>query len=160
VQRADEELAEADDAPGNAAQMVVNVAEVRVERGRDDLEVAASELIDRSRQRHHGSVEVERLALEPVDTLGGVKAVGREDLLLDLLDVAVDAIGSLLVVVDDVVEDDVEHRGRAMREEVRTVFDRARTSASGEGPWRTVMTNVGWTNKSSSPTSMTSSESM
>ena len=65
-----------------------------------------------------------------------------EDLLLDLLDVVVDPGDDRRVVVDDLVEDRPDDRGRAGPEQVRVLLEApARAGCSSlASPWRTAIT--------------------
>ncbi len=118
-----EQLPKAGDPSLHPLQMVVDVAEVLMERSRDRFEAAAGDLVDGLGKRSDGSVEVEDLALELVDPLDRIGRVGREDLSLDLLDVGVDALGGTFVAVDDVVDDRVEHHPGAVLQEVGPLLD-------------------------------------
>jgi len=78
-------------------------------------------------------VELDHLALQQVDALGRVGAGVREDLPLDLLDVLVEPVDDRLVVVDDPVEDGVQHRPRAEAEQVGPALDLLADVAEGAG---------------------------
>ena len=123
LQRAREQVAEALDPAGDAQQVVVDVAEVRAQLRVDEVVLAAREPVDRGAERHDRAVEVEHLALHRVDPLGRVRAVGREHVVLDLLDVGLDRLHHRLVVVDDPVDDRVQHGAGAEPQQVRPALD-------------------------------------
>ena len=88
-------------------------------------------------------MEQQDLALERVDALGGVALLRREDLLLDVGDVVADALDDVHVVVDDAVDDRVQHGAGPWRRRSGRFSSRSRTSCSPLAcPWRTVMTNA------------------
>ena len=109
--------------PVDALQVVVDVAEVIVELARDRFEAAFADLVDGFEQRGDDPVEVEGLALEPVDLLDRVGPLGGEDLALDCLDLAVERLGDVAVIVDHVVEDRVEDDAGAVGEQVGAMLD-------------------------------------
>ena len=111
MQRGREQLPEAVHLRHDPQQVVVDVPDVAAQLLVDHREVTAREPVHGGRQWGDGAVEVEHLALEPVDPLGRVQLpVVAEHLLLDLLDVGVDALDDGLVVVHDPVEDRVQDR--------------------------------------------------
>ena len=87
----------------------MHVAEVGLELAACELELAAREPAERACERSDRAVKLEYLALEAEDSLGRVGPFRREDLLLDLLDVALEPVRDRAVVVDDLVHDRVEH---------------------------------------------------
>ena len=85
-------------------------------------------------------MELDHLALEEVDALGRVEAL-LEDLVLDLLDVVLDARDDREVVVDDLVEDRPDDRRGPALEQVRALLESpARGTSSLASPWRTAIT--------------------
>ena len=78
------------------------------------------ELLHRAQQRGHRPLELQHLALELVDParVGRVRRSRREDVGLDLVDVALQAVDDGQVVVDDLVGDGVQHRGGALGEQL------------------------------------------
>ena len=81
------------------------------------------ERLERPDQRLDGAMELDHLAAEEVDPLGGVDVAGGEHLALDLGDVVVDARGHRLVVVDDLVEDRPGRRSGPDVDEVGTPLE-------------------------------------
>ena len=71
----------------------------------------------------------------------GLRAPGREELLLHLVDVRLEALDRGHVVVDHAVEDRVQHRAGAVPEVLwdRSPAPRARALSELASPWRTVM---------------------
>src|SRR3954453_17712546 len=124
LERAAEQLAEAVDPARDPHEVVVHVAEVVAHLRRDQVEVAAREAVDGRREGPDRTLHLEHLALEAVDALRRVRGVVGEDLLLDLLDVDLEALHRRLVVVDDAVDDRVEHRAGPAAQEVGPPLDR------------------------------------
>ena len=100
--------------------------------------------MQRHGQRQHRPAELGDLPLELVDALGVVVVVAAEDLVLDLVDVLVDGDDGVLVAVDHEVGGPVEHRRRAVHEQVGPPrSSSARTwPKHGLSPWRTVTTKL------------------
>src|SRR5215204_4931513 len=94
---------------------------------------AVDQAVERLGERGGRLVELDHLALEQVDALGRVAALVGEDLGLDLLDVLVEAVDHRLVVVDDPVEDRVQHRPGAEAEQVGPALDPLADVAEGAG---------------------------
>src|ERR671922_2482062 len=105
-------------------QVVVDVAEVGAHLRVNLLVVALREPVDRLHQRRRGAVELEHLALQPVDPLGRIRAVLREDLVLDLLDVLAEAVERRAVVVHHAVHDGVKHRARPVLQQLGVGLER------------------------------------
>ena len=114
LQRAREEVAHGVELLARADEVVVDVAEVVADLGMDQLVVTPGQPLDRLDERGRGLPEAEHLALEPVDALRRVHAVAGEELLLDLLDVMLEALDRREVIVDDAVEDRVQDSARAV----------------------------------------------
>ncbi len=72
---------------------------------------------------HHGAPELQHLALELIDALAVLGAVGREHRLLDLCDVVVELGDDRLVVVDDPVHDRVQDRARSPPQQLGAALD-------------------------------------
>ncbi len=68
-------------------------------------------------------LEVDDLARELVDALREIRAALAEQLVLDLVDVVLQAAGHGVVLVDDLVEDRVEHRLGTAREQVGVLLE-------------------------------------
>jgi hypothetical protein len=98
--------------------VVVHVPEVRLQDRRDVGDRAALHAVERREQRVHRAVEVGHLAAQGVDPLGR-RDGAREHGLLNLLDVALEALDDRRVVVDDLVEDGPERRRGPGGEQVR-----------------------------------------
>jgi hypothetical protein len=73
-------------------------------------EVGAHQAVTDVDQRRHGSLDVEQLALEPVDPLGGVAAERlTEDVRLGRLKLVLEDIDDREIPIDDEVHQRVEH---------------------------------------------------
>ena len=89
--------------------MIVHVPEVVADLGVDLRVVPGGQAVERVDERGGGAPELEHLALEPVHALGGVRALAREQLGLNLVDVGLEAVDGQDVVVHHAVEDRVQH---------------------------------------------------
>ena len=112
-----EELPERVAALGDAQGVVEHVPEMMVQFDVDAVLVeAALECLEHADQRLGGPLELDHLAGERVDAPGDL-LVPVEELVLDLVDVVFEARDDGTVLVDDLVEDGVEHRLRAERQQ-------------------------------------------
>ena len=124
--------------------MVGDVAEVLLHVVLDQLEPVHRQLSQRLEERLEAVVQLQDRALQLVDALDGVRpAAAGEDLPLHLVDVVLQAPHDGLVVVDDVVDDGVQHGARpVLRAGRRRCSSWARTAPSLEAaPWRTCTRN-------------------
>jgi hypothetical protein len=103
--------------------VVLDVAEVLAQLAVHARDQAVDQAVERLGEGGRGLVELDHLALEQVDALGRVAAGVREDLRLHLLDVLVEPADHRLVVVDDPVEDRVQHRPGPEAEQVGAALD-------------------------------------
>ena len=94
----------------------MDVTEVRTHVLVRELVSSPRQGVDGLDQRRDCVVKLEDLALELVDALGGVASRLGEHLPLDLPDGAVDACDHGRIVVDDAIDDRVEHRSGAAGE--------------------------------------------
>ena len=118
------------------------------------------QLVEDRDERLGRALEADHLARELVDAPRDVRAA-VEDVVLDLVDVVLDAGDDRRVVVDDAVHDRVQDRDRAAAQEVGTRFESRRTRArSGASLWRTVITKCGPAKTWTSPNSTVSVSSM
>ena len=139
--------------------MVVDVAEVLAQVGADLERRALGDRRRGAEQRVHRAVEVRDLAPQQVDPARRRGRAG-EDHVLDLLDVALEALDHRRVVVDDLVRDGPQHRGRTLVEQRRALLEpQPRAVQVGATPWRTVMMKPGPRKIETSPNSTSSRSS-
>ena len=136
LQDAREEVAVALELLDDAHEMVVDVAEVRAHVLVQERERPAGEPVERVEQRAHAAQELHELALEEVDPLRRVVLLRREHRVLDLVDVALEAVQDRQVVVDDVVDDRPEDGAGAAREELGPLLDASCGSRRAGSPRR------------------------
>ena len=89
----------------------------------DETDLSTHEAIQRLHQGGNRAVELEDLALELVDALGGIRPAFRENLGLDAPDVLLQRSDHGAVVVHHPVEDRVERRLRAVAKEIRPLLE-------------------------------------
>ena len=116
--------------------MVGDVAEVAAQLLGDAGRRPRSSASSGGEQRADGAVELDHLALEEVDALGRVGCSSSKTSVLDLLDVVLDARDDGLVVVDDLVEDRPDDRGRAELQQIGVLLQLAAAPASARWPRR------------------------
>ena len=110
------------------ARVIVDVAERRRLRCPGDLHDDLLEPVEHRHERRRRVLQVDDLALQPEDALGD-RGVPREELVLDLVDVVLDARDDRQILVDDDVADRPHHGVRARD---------ARISGLASRRWRTV----------------------
>ncbi len=112
-----EQLVKGGDLLLGAQQMVCDVPEVRLYLRGDDVDRPGGELLQRAAERGHRPLQLQEFTLELVDAARvDPRAVVREHRRLDQVDVRLEGIGDVQIVVDHMVRDRVQHRGRTLRE--------------------------------------------
>lgn len=138
--------------------MIGDVAEVGPYLRLDHPERPGGQLLQRPAERHHGPPELQEFTLELVDASRvDPRAVLREHLRLDMVDVLLDRLDDAQEIVHHMVRDRVQHRRGALRELGRIGLQSFPQRPSEPClPCRTVTTKSGPANTMISPVLTTS----
>ena len=103
--------------------MIVDVTEVVLEPRAQGRDAAAEEFRGHLEQRMHGVFQRDQFPLDPIPRLDVItRGLPGEDALLELFDLVGHHVDHGKVAFDDGVQENVEHVGRAMPQEIRFEF--------------------------------------
>ena len=113
-----EQLPDVGDLVDDARQVVGDVAQISLQALGDLMLVESGpQRADDGNERVDGTLQVHRLAGESVDALRGGRVTG-EHLVLNLLDVLLQAVNDRVGLVDHPIQDGVQHRFGSLGEHV------------------------------------------